>query len=336
MDPDVSVIIPAYRRFRELTYAVESVLAQTVPVLEVIIIDDGSVDELPEMIPRIIKQRPAWRERVRYFRQENQGQSVARNNGISKAKGKWLAFNDSDDLWLPQKLEWQFRALERSGDCGLCFTDAWFMNSLQMKMTLFQLARTSYEVPIGTVEDLVRFIEHIFQAWVQTVVARADLVRKVMFDEHLRFQEDLDFIFRMAVITKCCYVNMPMVLIDRCPAEDRHWDNSREWHEEEFRLRMNQYRHEKNLGESEELDPKIKKIFKGRLRDVHSSWTNNHLVSGNYDKARESVSKAAAYQLTPGIALKWAATNIAPSIMQRALLARDRRKSHQKDLDPMK
>jgi glycosyltransferase involved in cell wall biosynthesis len=337
MNPDVSVIIPAYNRFTELVYAVESVLAQTLPVKEIIIIDDGSVGKIPEMIPRIIGEKPAWHERVHYFRQENQGQSIARNNGIARATGEWLAFNDSDDLWLPQKLEWQFRALEKDGrECGLCFTDAWFMNSPRMKMTLFQLADVSYESQIGVIENLVAFIEHLSQVWVQTVVVRTDIVQKLPFDKELHFQEDQDLFFRIALITKCCYVNIPMVLIDRSPAEERHGTRSLEWHKEAFRLKMLQYRYEKILSQNDGLPIDIRNLFRKNLRDVHSSWANHHLRAGDYEKALESVSKAAEYEVTPGIALKWVLTVMAPWVVKRALIRREQSKAWMTELDPMK
>ncbi len=79
---------------------------------------------------------------------------MARNIAITHAKGEWLAFNDNDDLWLPQKLEWQFRALEQfNNQCDACITDAWFMNNPYMKMTLFQLAGKQHRETIGMIDD---------------------------------------------------------------------------------------------------------------------------------------------------------------------------------------
>src|SRR5271165_3737623 len=86
MHPTISVVIPLYNRFDRLKYAVESVLAQTLPVSEVILVDDGSTDDTPELLPRYIAENVRWRERVIYVRQENQGPSVARKNGILTRK----------------------------------------------------------------------------------------------------------------------------------------------------------------------------------------------------------------------------------------------------------
>jgi glycosyltransferase involved in cell wall biosynthesis len=337
MQPDVSVVIPVHERLTGLDLAIESVLSQTVPVREVIVVDDGSRKEIGEAIQQLISKHAAWNGRVRYARQEKRGQSAARNTGINLACSEWVAFNDSDDLWLPQKLEWQFRALqEAQSDCGFCFTDAWFMNNPQMKMTLFQLAGTQYEARFGVVEDSVRFVRHILQTWVQTAVARTEIARQVMFDEELRYQEDLDFVFRMAAVTRICYVNMPMVLIDRSPAEGRHEGASRDWHREEFRLRMNQYRHEKNLKQSESLEPGIKALIRSSLREVHSSWANRHLRFGEYREARHAITEATRYELTPGIALKWLLTMCAPFAIRKGLIMRERKDATDTRLDPLR
>ena len=103
MSPTISVIVTVYNRFELTKRAVESVLAQTLPVSEVLLMDDGSFDGTSELLPEYLEGNPAWRERVHYSHQKNQGPGAARNNGIAKATGEWLAFIDNDDLWLPQK-----------------------------------------------------------------------------------------------------------------------------------------------------------------------------------------------------------------------------------------
>jgi glycosyltransferase involved in cell wall biosynthesis len=151
MSPTISVVIPVYNRFERLKYAVESVPAQTLTASEVILVHDGSFDGTSELLPAYLAQNPAWRERVRYFQQENQGPNVARNTGIEQAKGEWLAFNDNDDLWLPQKLEWQFRARDQC-------KNAWFMNKWCMKMTAFQLAGKLHRESIGMIPDPLKYM----------------------------------------------------------------------------------------------------------------------------------------------------------------------------------
>ena len=102
--------------------AIESVLRQTRAPEEVIVVDDGSRDGTRQLLEREFPQ-------CRYLWQENRGVSAARNRGIAVAGGQWLAFLDSDDEWLPGKLEVQRDALRRSPDCRLCHTEEiWIRN----------------------------------------------------------------------------------------------------------------------------------------------------------------------------------------------------------------
>jgi glycosyltransferase involved in cell wall biosynthesis len=331
MMPSISVIIPVYNRFELTKHAVASVLAQTLPVFEIILVDDGSIDGTSELLPRYIEENPAWRERVRYFHQENRGASSARNSGIAQAKGEWLAFHDNDDLWLPQKLEWQFRALERYKDeCGLCFTDAWFMNTVDLKTSVFQCYGIEYNEAIGFVDDVDGLVEHLEQVWVPTVVVRADLVRRVgAFDCSMHYNEDQEFLFRMALVTKFCYVSMPMALFDRTPAPQRHLGRSTDAHKEDFRLQQLQSRLEKNLYSCGTLSPHITKTLRTKLRAIHSQWANWYLRNGNYEKARKSISQAAKYDLAPGVALKWVLTQATPGLAKNVVTWRERRDERQ-------
>jgi glycosyltransferase involved in cell wall biosynthesis len=327
MKHDISVIIPAYNRAAVLKLVVESVLAQTCPVSEIIIIDDGSTDDTAQVVNRAIQEQPSWRERVRYFYQENQGISGALNAGISKARGEWVGFTAQDDMWLPWKLEWQFRALEKYPESGLCFTDAWFMNNPYMKMTLFEFAQTRFSGPMGIVDSPVNLVVGKHPVWTQTMIARTELVRRIGgLDPLLRYSEDHDFLFRMGLETKFCYVGMPMVLIDRSPADIRHTGESRNWHKEEFRLRMDQYRFEKQERLGQGLNPATRRVIRGNLRSIHSAWANWYAEQGQYDKALNSLSKAFSYGPTFRLAMKWASLHIAPGVA-KAMLVRDSRKA---------
>lgn len=115
MKPLISIIVPAYNAESHIKEAIESVLNQTYENLEIIVVDDGSSDKTSEIIKSI--QDP----RVVYFYQGNQGQSAARNTGIKATKGKYVAFLDSDDLFLPEKLEEQIGFLESHPDCEVCY-----------------------------------------------------------------------------------------------------------------------------------------------------------------------------------------------------------------------
>src|SRR5438874_1529861 len=99
--PYFSVLIPAYNRAHYLAECLDSVLAQTLPDWECIIVDDGSTDGTPELAADYMRRDA----RFRYHRQENAGVSAARNTGIRLAAGEWVAFLDSDDYYFPTALE---------------------------------------------------------------------------------------------------------------------------------------------------------------------------------------------------------------------------------------
>ena len=114
--PNVSVVIPTYNRARWLPETVASVLNQTCPPLEVLIVDDGSTDDTEAVCAR-------FPEPVRYLRQDNAGVSAARNRGVQHARGEWIGFVDSDDVWEANKLAVQLAALRALPNARWCITD---------------------------------------------------------------------------------------------------------------------------------------------------------------------------------------------------------------------
>jgi len=117
-----SVIIPSYNRAYTIRKALDSLLCQTLRNFEIIVVDDGSTDETGRIIG---SEYPS----VRLHSITHSGVSVARNVGILHANGKWIAFLDSDDYWLPEKLEAQMSYLERYPEFKICHTDEiWIKN----------------------------------------------------------------------------------------------------------------------------------------------------------------------------------------------------------------
>lgn len=110
--PLTSVIIPAYNRANYLPATVESALAQEGAEVEVIVVDDGSTDDTPSVVER---RKHEWGGRFRYVRQENAERCVARNHGLRLARGEFVAFLDSDDLWRPNHVRACVEALRRDG-----------------------------------------------------------------------------------------------------------------------------------------------------------------------------------------------------------------------------
>lgn len=113
MNPIISIILPTYNRADLIPRAIQSVLAQTFPHFELVIIDDGSTDETEKVVSQFSDSR------IRYFWQENQERSIARNHGLALSQGKLISFLDSDDEFLPGKLEAQVNILNNSPAVGI-------------------------------------------------------------------------------------------------------------------------------------------------------------------------------------------------------------------------
>ena len=200
--PFISVVIPTFNRARQVQAALKSVLAQTYREFEVIVVDDGSWDGTGEAFKQIIGRQGGNGRPVRYFFQANQGQSAARNKGIEEARGEWVAFLDSDDVWFPEKLEWQVRAVEQLGSksCA-CITDARLVDDQGLDTTVFRESGTRYQgslgMECGAAGTLVKTREPF---WVSTLLVRADIVKQVgCFDPQIHYAEDHDFLFRLSL-----------------------------------------------------------------------------------------------------------------------------------------
>lgn len=123
MQPLVSVIMPAYNAERYIADSIRSVLAQTFTDWELVVVDDGSTDGTAE----VVRHLAAGESRVKYIFQENGRLGKARNTAILNSSGRLIAFLDSDDLWLPQKLELQVRAQEETA-ADVVFTGAYIFH----------------------------------------------------------------------------------------------------------------------------------------------------------------------------------------------------------------
>lgn len=170
--PTVSVVIPTHNRAALLKEAIESVLAQTYQDWELIVIDDGSTDTTRETVEAYVKRDP----RVRYIHQSNQGLPKTRARSLSVVHGKYVAFLDDDDLYLPQKLERQAAFLDAHPDVGLVYSYVDFVDSQK------RYRKTFPERPALTFEELLNRC---------TIQSHAVLVRKACFDRVGSFQGDL-------------------------------------------------------------------------------------------------------------------------------------------------
>jgi len=208
-----SVIIAAYNYGRFLGECLESALGQTRAPLEVIVVDDGSTDDTPQVVA-------VFGDRVRYLRQRNAGPAAARNRGIEAARGDYLAFLDADDTWPPDSLERRAAALDRHPEVGLVFADARVFDAsgtvepslLATKRHYARLRRR----PLG--DDAWVLEGDVFGALIQdrfitvptAIVRRSELERVGRFDESLRAQEDWDLWVRMVGRVAMACVERPL------------------------------------------------------------------------------------------------------------------------------
>jgi glycosyltransferase involved in cell wall biosynthesis len=316
--PLISVVIPTFNRARQVQAALRSVLAQTYPEFEIIVVDDGSTDGTGQALQVLISEEDCKSGRVRYLFQPNHGQSAARNMGIEKARGEFVAFLDSDDIWLPEKLEWQVRALERFKDKSrACITDARLIDNLGMDTSAFRRGGRSFEETLGIDFEAVRnLVKYRDPFWLSTLLVRTDLVKQLeSFDTQLGYAEDHDFFFRLSLATSICFVNKPLCVIDRSKSPEG--SNCRPWDEVEVRLRGSQTMLEKWLKLGSKLPPDILKTVTRGLRHLHSAWTNWYLEHDRYEEARQAVRQAMKYEPTTKLAIKWTLTHIAPSFARR-------------------
>jgi glycosyltransferase involved in cell wall biosynthesis len=198
--PLVSVIIPAYQRAYTLVPVLEKVFAQTFTDYEVIIADDGSKDNTQEVLA-------PYRDRIIYEYAENRGASSARNRGARLARGKYLAFLDSDDFWEPRKLELQVALLECQPEVGWVYCDRRIVGSPDGDSE-----RNFALHPPHRGWILKHFFLQHSPAHTSTLVVRKKLYEAAGgFDETLRVFEDHDLYFRLAERSQADYVDELLV-----------------------------------------------------------------------------------------------------------------------------
>jgi hypothetical protein len=208
----ISVIIPTYNYARFLGEAIDSVLAQTWPALEIIVVDDGSTDDTPRILA-------GYGDRIRVIRQENLGASAARNIGIAAARGEWVAFLDSDDLWQPRKLECDAARIAADPDLGMVHCGAEQFDNTGKTLFVFLGGREGWVAP-----DLLRLDREVIAAPGSGLTVRKTAAEEVGgYDPRLDASEDWDFCYRLACRYRAGFI--PEVLARyRLHGTGRHLD----------------------------------------------------------------------------------------------------------------
>ena len=195
--PLVSVVIPAYNSQQFICEAIDSVLRQTHPQLEIIVVDDGSTDDTVAAVAR-------FGDKIRLIEQINQGSAVARNSGISAARGALIAFLDADDVWHPKKLELQIDAM-RTSRCKMVYSKFLFWRTqpggtrhaaAELFTNPTDDAKSTADVPSGW---LYAQLMRDCIVWTSTVVVEKKMLRAVGgFNPDLRKGQDWDLWLRLS------------------------------------------------------------------------------------------------------------------------------------------
>jgi glycosyltransferase involved in cell wall biosynthesis len=192
--PKISVIIPTYNRSGMVKEAISGVLAQTEPNLEVIVVDDGSTDDTRIVVESLADKR------VSYFYKTNAGPASARNFGLSKAKGEYVAFLDHDDLWPPNYVEVMLSYLENNSEFGAVYSPITVIRPDGGNLE-------SYRRPEGKSGWIaLDLFKHGF-VWTSATLIRREVLKNFYFDESLKTSyEDGDFFLRLSMKTQFLFV----------------------------------------------------------------------------------------------------------------------------------
>lgn len=276
--PLVSVIVPAFNCDDTIAETIQSVLDQTFSDFELIIVDDGSTDETTAIVSQFDD------ERIVYTRQKHQERAVARNRGISLAKGKYIAFVDADDLWLSKKLEKQLRLMETQPELGLAYCDLFYFDAVACKdIELFSRQVRLHRGKVGLHLLLkVNFIQS------PTALVRRETIDQVgLFDPSLPPVEDWDMWLRIAFLAPIDYVAEPL-------ARYRVHENMTSWVKPSWQL------YDSNLrlfDKAERLYAvrswKIRRMIRLKRALAHYDYGRAMMRKGNYDEARKCFTAAA-------------------------------------------
>lgn len=200
MENFVSVIIPTFNRTDFLPKAIDSVLAQTYPHYELIVVDDGSEDDTPELVA-------GYGEQVKYIRQENRGPAAARNRGVAAARYNLLAFLDSDDRFVADKLKIQVRAMQENPTCLVSHTgETWYRNGQIMNQ------KNKHKKNSG---DIFNQSLELCAVGMSTVMMHRELFQHYgLFDEKFPCCEDYELWLRVSAAEKFLLVDQPLTIKD--------------------------------------------------------------------------------------------------------------------------
>jgi len=200
----VSVIIPTYNRAHVLKRSIQSVMNQTYKELEIIVVDDGSTDDTKDLINKLQQQD----ERIKYIRHDkNRGAAAARNTGIKASAGIYIAFNDSDDEWLPTKLEEQVSILENTPPyIGVVYTG---LLRIEKDRKIYLPSAKIRKKDNNIHKEIIK---NKFIGLPSMLMRKVCFEKVGLFDEQLPALEDWELLIRVSKYFKFKYIPKPLVI----------------------------------------------------------------------------------------------------------------------------
>jgi len=314
--PAVTVIVPAYNTAGHIGMALGSVFAQSYTDFEVIVINDGSPDSkqmelaIAPYLPRII-----------HLKQQNRGPSAARNLGIQQARGEFLAFLDSDDVWLPRYLAEQLGFLHSNPELDMVYCDAAFEGDADNAgKTFMQLCPSTGPV---TFESLLVLQSQPITSG--TVVRRRKVTAAGLFDEEIRYSEDHDLWLRVVYAGgKIAYQRQ--VLLNRNVRPNSQGSAPAS-------LLAGEVQSLRKLDRDLDLSPRTRALLAERLRKIQAALDliegKAFLLAGERDKAYEFLSRANAVASTAKLRAVLVTLRIAPRLTVLGARLWRRRQSQQ-------
>jgi len=201
--PTVSVIIPTYQRPHWVKEAIESVLAQNYKDYEIIVVNDGSTDNTAEVLNQ-------FQDTIKIItHKRNKGQAAARNTAIASSQGRYIAFIDDDDIWLPSKLEKTITLLEANQKIGLIYSDMFFFNE---KEVFPEPQSKKQPLHLACVRWMLFLFGNIVPMPCTVVVRRESLDQVGLFDETVNFCDDYDLWLRISEKWLLYYLDEPLAM----------------------------------------------------------------------------------------------------------------------------
>ena len=258
----IAVVIPTFNRRHTLRRCIDSVFGQNAQPKEIIVVDDGSTDGTATWL------RDNFPE-IRLIEQENSGVSAARNSGIRISTTEWIAFLDSDDCWLPEKLDKQMNALERNSNFRICHTEErWIYRGKERSVD------EAYRKKHGWIFEHCLPVCGISPS--TTIIHKSVFDEIGLFDEHLPACEDYDLWLRITS-------RMPVLLVDE-PLIEKHGGHkdqlSAQWGLDKWRIQALQ----KILGE-QHLSEEHRGLAKAQLREKCRKYSEGLEKHGKIEEA---------------------------------------------------